>query len=260
MATLMFNHFFKKVCVICICTLLNACTLMVWDAPIGRRDSHRESVTILKYKKEKLIQKDQLLGFALLQEQATATPSKLMIMGKHYAYQIDKGSDEVQSIIHSKLDMKEWGLVANQSAYESLKVVLIEPENKQKQSLNFRGTIEFFYQNEHPDADVVAELKRLGASLTKVKLATGETIDLYSKSIDLEGEVVGLNQQMKSLDYQNFGRQYWIEIYQPAQRVDGVNYKVLLKKVALTPFALVTDVVLIPIILIKFGVAHLATH
>lgn len=253
----MFNHVFKKICVICICTLLNACTLMVWDSHGGMFSLNLGSTTTEKDKDEKLIKRDQLLGFVLLQDQSSTDQSKLMIIGKHYAYQIDKGSDDVKKLIHSSLGVGQWMLVPNQNIDGKLKIFFIEQENARQANLKFASKIDFFYQNQNPDANAVEELKRLGASLKKIKLGTGETIDLYSKSISLDGEVVGLNQQMKSLHYQNFSRKYWIEMYKPAKTVRGIDYKVLLKKVGLTPFALVTDAIVVPVVVVIFGVSSL---
>lgn len=230
------------------CSFLSGCTTVVWKESESGMFSVGKVITD-KTKNSKLIKEDVLVGLVQVQSQDQKTKPQLMIIGEKYAYKIDSGAEEAFKVIQSTSERNYWRLKPSDECNCNLNIIV--SENTQKNNiLDFYGSINLYYLKPVMDSVEVDEMKRLGASIQDIPINKHFKKTMFVKKIHLRGQIVGLNKEFKNLKLQNFSQDYPIEMYSQRSTQKSVNFGILLKKIALTPFALIGDVVIVPFLLL----------
>ncbi|TCM70803.1 hypothetical protein EC844_10172 [Acinetobacter calcoaceticus] len=229
--------------------LIQGCTAMLWSTEGPLRfggDLTRE-----ESKPGRVVKQDQLRGFVQVQSPDNPAATQLMVVGKDHAYLMQQGQDQAKALIDSGLDVSQWRVSLNKNNDFKLNFYLQEPKKDAPQQLNFNTQMVFYFNQANPTSQQLIALDKIGAKLSDIEVENGLTIHVYSMVVDFNGQVVGLNKQLRAIKYQQFSRDYPIVMYSPNKSVTHVNYGTLFKQIALTPFTLIGDVVLVPLLFIS---------
>ena len=246
----MYKKIFRLSLIFSIPFYLISCTAMVWHEGNGMFSMGKvwEEQNKTIYKK-KLLKKDELLGLVQIQ---SSQDTQLFIIGKKYGYKVLSGQDEALKIVNSDTGIQYWRLKQEKGCNECKLEIFFDDETSTDQHLMFYTTMTLYYVNPNITEQQNVELLKIGAKKRTVMVNATEKQEIYIKTIDLKGEVVGLNKQFKALEHQKFSQPYSIELYDKdiSTRTSKANYPLLLKKIAATPFTLLADIVVVPLFLI----------
>ncbi|TCM70802.1 hypothetical protein EC844_10171 [Acinetobacter calcoaceticus] len=250
----------KKIIILLILAsaLLQGCTKMLWSTHGWNLGGQ---LTESRDHKTKVVMQDQLLGFAQVQPRVKASQaqsedhSRIIIVGRDYAYALNQS--QVKLLLDPALDVEYWRVQLPQSDSESVldfhlympTQYAYHPETLNGQ-LFFNTDLQFIYEKPDLTVNEREALKKLKASLVEPWTGKQTNPEHNVFSIDVFGEIVGLNEEMKNLKYQKFSRTYAINIHEIPRSYTHVNWGTLFRQVALTPFTLAADLILVPVMLI----------
>lgn len=205
-------------------------------------------------KSVKVVETDHILGFAQVNNTRAAS-KKLVIVGQQYAYLMKDESESAFQILDSSLDVKHIRLYEPKAQKYHLDFNLLNNNVKSlKDGVGFQTKIHLLYDKNKSELSLEEQntLQRLGFSEENFAQNNAQQDIRYVKVMAMQGKVLGLNDELRSLKFQSFSQAYSINIY--ANYVDkDVDFKTLFKKIALTPVALVGDLVVIPIGVVIVG-------
>ena len=233
--------------------LISGCTAILW-ANEDKGFLATGKVITDKDPEYKVVAEDQILGFAQVRTPDT-DQVQLMVVGKQYAYQIQQGQGQAFNIINSGLNVSALRLIRPNDPNFSLNFYLDEDNKARLGQGVFETTIYMTYDQAVISTADKALLDKLGFELYEYQDKDQKKTQRYVKKMVMHGKMVGLNAQLKALKFQSFSKAYPIHIHS-IQTGHGVDFKVLFRKIALTPVTLVGDALIIPIGLV--GTAAMA--
>ncbi len=237
--------------------LCSGCTAVLWsesDTGFGAMGK-----VIKKKAESKLIEQDQLLGFIQIQNKDLGNTSDFIIVGQKYAYQIDAGNKELSEILKLQIDPTYWRMVSGFNQDQSLSLQLYSSENKKKkknstEDVKFSTDVKFVYNKAQLSEIETQQLNHLYVGYGNIQPPDREKNPYYVVKIGMNGQVIGLNDELKNLKFQKFSHNYPINLYSQGDTKYTANMPKLLQKVALTPVTLVGDVMILPLaILLNIG-------
>lgn len=223
----------------CCLHLFVGCTSLLWGKKTNDRFLSGSDDVITSSVNQVLIHQDTLRGFAKLQNNQHNSP-QLMVIGKQFSYIFDSGETEILRFLNSELDPKYWRIFPKQNCNCAIQLKLQDSNNPK--ILNFSSSVEFIYTKPQLSSEDKHLLEKLSFSMNK---------EFPSYTVHLTGNVVGLNQEMKNLELQNFSQPYPINMYSYKNQ-KNIHFGRMLSYIALTPFTLATDVILSPLYLILY--------
>lgn len=238
--------------------LLQGCTKMLWSTSGW---SFGGELTESREYKTKVVMRDQLLGFAQVQPRVRSNKaqfddqSQIVIVGRDYAYALNQS--QVKLLLDPALDVKYWRVQLPQSGSVSILDFYLymptqyayRPETWKGQ-LFFNTDLQFIYEKSDLTVNEREALEKLKTRLVEPWTRNPTNPEHNVFSINVFGEVVGRNEEMKNLKYQEFSRTYTINIHEIPQQYTHVNWGTLFRQVALTPFTLMADLIVVPVVLI----------
>jgi len=233
---------FRAIAVLLMSLSLTACTSMLWSKTgwVG----FGEDLTRQVRKGGDIVKKDQLVGFVQIKSSAEHEPPQLLIVGREYVYPLTVGRDKAQQLINSGLDLKYWRAVMQGLGDDAS--LNLHFKNKPNDPLSFVMEVKLSYIKSDLTEQELQVLKQLDARLIRVQDAQKEVSEVYAVYLQFEGQVKGLNKQLRAIEYQKFSHDYPIVMYSPSKMVKRINYGPLLRQTALTPFTVVGDIILLP--------------
>ena len=214
--------------VLCASMALSACTSMLWKGtPVN--------TTITKSHN---IGDDELMAWA---QSGRAPQAKLAIVGKQAAYVLEQGQDDVQWL----LSLPQAGTRLQVSPLKGEQELSITLDTNEA-APQFSGSAVFTYRVTQPSDDVYYALQsRKGQKLASFEVKGKEVV--YSERVDFGGKLYQTPPQWLTRSNQ-FTQTHKI-VWQQLERKPSVQGGNILKRVVLTPFTLLGDAVILPLML-----------
>ena len=214
--------------VLCASMALSACTSMLWKGtPVN--------TTITKSHN---IGEDELMAWA---QSGRAPQAKLAIVGKQATYVLEQGKDDVQWLL-SLPQASEHLQVSPLKGEQALSITLDTNEAVPQ----FSGSAVFTYRVHQPSDEVYYALQsRKGQKLASFEVKGKEVV--YSERVDFGGKLYQTPPQWLTRSNQ-FTQTHKI-VWQQLERKPSVQGGNILKRVVLTPFTLLGDAVILPLML-----------
>ena len=214
--------------VLCASMALSACTSMLWKGtPVN--------TTITKSQN---IGEDELTAWA---QSGRAPQAKLAIVGKQAAYVLEQGQDDVQWLL-SLPQASEHLQVSPLKGEQALSITL----DTNEAAPQFSGSAVFTYRVTQPSDEVYYALQsRKGQKLASFEVKGKEVV--YSERVDFGGKLYQTPPQWLTRSNQ-FTQTHKI-VWQQLERKPSVQGGNILKRVVLTPFTLLGDAVILPLML-----------
>lgn len=224
--------------------VLSGCTDLLWGKrnPNGGFLAGSEDI-VTKDVYVKKVAQDHLQGFVLLTDKNTNT-KKIMVAGEKFGYLIHSGHSDVFALLDSSLDPQYWRIAQSGNCDCALKLK-VDKVPKQKKVLSFTTRVKFIYIKPNLTVQEQHILNQLGIH------SSAQQSSAPYKMIDLTGDVVGLSSEIKNLEFKKFSQNYSIEMYAD-QTKKHVNYSLMLTYIAMTPFAVLSDIILSPLYLFLY--------
>ncbi|MBP6552619.1 MAG: hypothetical protein KA221_04785 [Vitreoscilla sp.] len=214
--------------VLCASMALSACTSMLWKGtPVN--------TTITKSQN---IGEDELTAWA---QSGRAPQAKLAIVGKQAAYVLEQGQDDVQWL----LSLPQAGTHLQVSPLKGEQALSITLDTNEA-APQFSGSAVFTYRVTQPSDEVYYALQsRKGQKLASFEVKGKEVV--YSERVDFGGKLYQTPPQWLTRSNQ-FTQTHKI-VWQQLERKPSVQGGNILKRVVLTPFTLLGDAVILPLML-----------
>lgn len=243
----------KKLKIFMTCSLislsivLSGCTALLWGKKSTNGGYLSGSDDIITKSEESFkVNQDNIKGFALLKNVSDANKSQIMVIGQQFGYLIHSGNSEVFKFLNSELDPKYWRIEPAKNCKCALKL-FVDEKVKGQNKLYFSTYVNFVYVKENLSEKDKKILSQLGASRSE---DLGHQSGQYPRlEVHLKGEVVGLSKEIKALDLKKFSQNYQIEMYADKTK-KHVNYARMFGYIALTPFTVLSDIILSPLYLL----------
>lgn len=220
-----------------MCLLSTSCTAILWNkglnGPVVRHD-----------RKEVVIVKDEIASFAQLKTADAA--NKFLIVGKEYTYIMETGNDKVAQLLESELDPSYWRIAGTQESHRSINIYF-EDNAKKAQQMAFSTNFSMYYSKSNLSKREQEILNKLDCCVKEKMKGTdfsGFKIDMTGNMVNAKHKAINESQRALSSRYHIVGK----------TKTDTKDYNVglIAARATLTPFTLVGDVVLLPLMKI-FG-------
>ena len=214
--------------VLCASMALNACTAMLWEGtPTKATTTHNHNIG-----------EDELLAWAQSKHSAQG---QIAIVGKQATYVLEQGKDDVQWLL-SLPQASEHLQVSPLKGEQVLNITL----DTNEAAPQFSGSAVFTYRVHQPSDEVYYALQsRKGQKLASFELKGKEVV--YSERVDFGGKLYQTPPQWLT-NSSRFGRSHKL-VWQQAEYTQTVQGGNILKRVVLTPFTLLGDAVILPLML-----------
>ena len=214
--------------VLCASMALNACTAMLWEGtPTKATTTHNHNIG-----------EDELLAWAQSKHSAQG---QIAIVGKQATYVLEQGKNDVQWLL--SLPQASEQLQVNPLKGEQALSITLDTNETVPQ---FSGSVVFTYRVHQPSDEVYYALhSRKGQKLASFELKGKEVV--YSERVDFGGKLYQTPPQWLT-NSSRFGRSHKV-VWQQAEYTQTVQGGNILKRVVLTPFALLGDAVILPFML-----------
>ena len=214
--------------VLCVSMTLSACTAMLWEG------TPTKATTIQNHR----VGEDELLAWAQSKHSAQG---QIAIVGKQATYVLEQGKDDVQWLL-SLPQASEHLQVSPLKGEQALSITLDTNEAVPQ----FSGSAVFTYRVHQPSDEVYYALQsRKGQKLASFEVKGKEVV--YSERVDFGGKLYQTPPQWLT-NSSRFGRSHKV-VWQQAEYTQTVQGGNIFKRVVLTPFTLLGDLVILPFML-----------
>lgn len=214
-----------------ISVLLSSCmTAMLWN--VNPVSNTKQTFHLLK--------EDQIAGFAKVIQKNE--PTKFIVIGQNYAYLIEGGSDQINTLL--SLNSKNTTLEIVTNSTDGLRLT-VKPE--QKENYEFEATLGFNLTAAQPTLEQTKAFETTSKNVNlKANLVEREEVLYLTTHIPIQGKIVLLNDKMKATKLENMSKVYPVKIgyYSTKKSISVGN---LFGNIIETPFVLVADAIITPI-------------
>ena len=211
---------------LCASMALNACTAMLWEG------TPTKATTTLNHS----VGEDELLAWAQTQHNKQG---QVAIVGKQARYVLEQGQGDVQWLL-SLPQASEHLQVSPLKGEQALSITL----DTNEAAPQFSGSAVFSYRVNQPSDEVYYALQsRKGQKLASFEVKGKEVV--YSERVDFGGKLYQTPPQWLTRS-SRFGRSHKL-VWQQAEYKQTVQGGNIVKRVVLTPFTLLGDAVILPL-------------